>query len=93
VEALWKRQTAAERSSCRPQQMLLSYQQEVARSSRAPPILLLTEPASERQRPTTAACRAKRRSRLHERTAEGRPLRQTANVPAEMSPFTKETLA
>jgi hypothetical protein len=54
VEALWKRQTAAERSSQarfiarravwatdggRPQQLLAPYKQEVARSSRAPPIL------------------------------------------------------
>jgi hypothetical protein len=53
MEAQWKRQTAANRSSQeqqaargavwatnrgRPQQMLAPYKQEVARSSRAPPI-------------------------------------------------------
>jgi hypothetical protein len=52
MEALWKRQTAAVRSSqarfsarraeraadrIRPQQLLAPYKQEVARSSRAPP--------------------------------------------------------
>jgi hypothetical protein len=54
MEAPWKRQTAAERSSyvrltaraadlatggSKPQQVLAPYKQEVARSSRAPPIL------------------------------------------------------
>jgi hypothetical protein len=54
VEALWKRQTAADRSKfgasiarradsatggSRAQQLLAPYKQEVARSSRAPPIL------------------------------------------------------